>query len=79
MAHSRLPDDIIRLLLVTPKGALWETVRPMSTCHDDALAFMAVTVMAQTVVDARLTLARTVIGDRARAGEIEAILKDFLR
>lgn len=79
MTSLKLGEDIIRLLLVTPRGSLWDSVRPMTTSHDDALAVMGVTILAQSVVDARIALARGAITDHARAREIEAIVRELMR
>jgi hypothetical protein len=79
MASLKLGEDIIRLLLVTPRGSLWETVRSMTTSHDDALAVMGVTILAQSVVDARLALDRSAITDPARAREVEVIVRELMR
>lgn len=79
MTSLKLGEDIIRLLLVTPRGSLWDTVRPMTTSHDDALAVMGVTILAQSVIDARIALARGAITDGARAREVETVVRELLR
>jgi hypothetical protein len=79
MTTSKLGEDIVRLLLVTPRGSLWDTVRPMTLSHDDALAVMGVTILAQSVVDARLVLDRCALTDQARAQEIEAVIRGLMR
>jgi hypothetical protein len=79
MTSLKLGEDIIRLLLVTPRGSLWDTVRPMATSHDDALAIVGVSIVAQSAVDARLALSRSVINDRTRSREIELIVRDLMR
>lgn len=79
MTSSKLGEDIVRLLLVTPRGSLWDTVRPMTLSHDDALAVMGVTILAQSVVDARLVLDRCAPTDQVRAKEIEAIIHGLMR
>jgi hypothetical protein len=76
---SQLGEDIVRLLLVTPRGSLWDTVRPMTTSHDDALAVMAVVILAQTALDARLALKRQARTDEARAGEVEVVVQELMR
>lgn len=75
---SQLGEDIVRLLLVTPRGALWDTVRPMATSHDDAFAVMGITILAQFALDARLTLAGRPINDRSRAAEVEAVVRELM-
>lgn len=79
MTSSKLGEDIVRLLLVTPRGSLWDTVRPMTTSHDDALAVMGVTILAQSAVDARLVLSRRALVDQARAKEIEVIVRELMK
>lgn len=78
MTSDTMSEELARLLLLTPRGALWETVRSMTTSRDDALAVMAVTILAQSVVDARLVLNRVTPTDHTRAEEIEAIVHELL-
>lgn len=78
MTTPRLPENLIRVLLITPPGGLWDTVRPMSASNDDALAVVGVTVLAQSVIDARLALSRVGPDERARAAEVESVLRGLL-
>lgn len=79
MTTTKLGEDLIRLLLVTPRGSLWETVRPMTTSHDDALAVVGVVILAQSAIDARLALARCALTEQARAKEVEAVVNGLVR